>query len=121
MQMPDSNWARPREIPFLPLHILSKSPVEITAFELSGVNPEDSIVEAHKHLFPMSGDRIKGLLLPTHSEIAERAYFLWLDRGEKEGSAETDWLEAEKILLWERFASIGQAVMIPKEQGSQSQ
>jgi hypothetical protein len=36
--------------------------------------------------------------LPTHEEIAERAYHLWIERGSKEGSDELDWLEAEREL-----------------------
>lgn len=120
--IPDSNWTRPTRVSIFPLHLLTKSPVEVTAFELSGDNPEDSIIEAHKHLFPMSGDNINILNLPTHKEIKERAYFLWLERGKNEGSAEMDWLKAEQSLLWERFATFGQVVMPPEklEPGSPS-
>jgi Protein of unknown function (DUF2934) len=32
---------------------------------------------------------------PTADQIAERAYFLWLERGCPEGSAERDWIDAE--------------------------
>jgi transcriptional regulator with XRE-family HTH domain len=36
---------------------------------------------------------------PTHEEIRERAYFLWLERGCPDGNAEEDWLEAEQRLV----------------------
>lgn len=36
--------------------------------------------------------------LPTEAEIAERAYRLWWERGCQEGSAEQNWLEAEREL-----------------------
>ena len=36
--------------------------------------------------------------LPTAVEIAERAYHLWCERGCQEGSAEQNWLEAERAL-----------------------
>ena len=32
-------------------------------------------------------------------QVAERAYFLWLERGCPEGSAHEDWLHAEQELL----------------------
>jgi hypothetical protein len=35
---------------------------------------------------------------PTHEEIAELAYQYWEERGEDEGSAEEDWLKAERDL-----------------------
>ena len=31
--------------------------------------------------------------------VAKRAYFLWLERGSPEGSAQEDWLHAEQELL----------------------
>ena len=37
--------------------------------------------------------------LPTHDQIAQLAYQLWEERGRPEGSAEEDWLRAEKQLL----------------------
>lgn len=36
--------------------------------------------------------------LPTHTEIAERAYHLWLEGGCREGSDQEHWLEAEREL-----------------------
>ena len=34
----------------------------------------------------------------THQQIAERAYFLWEERGRPLGSPETDWHRAEREL-----------------------
>ena len=34
----------------------------------------------------------------TTEQIAERAYFLWLEKGCPEGTAEQDWIEAERQL-----------------------
>jgi len=34
----------------------------------------------------------------TVAQIAERAYFLWLEKGCPEGTAEQDWVEAERLL-----------------------
>lgn len=34
----------------------------------------------------------------TAEQVAERAYFRWLERGCPPGSAEYDWLEAEREL-----------------------
>lgn len=33
-----------------------------------------------------------------HAEIAELAYLLWEQQGHPNGSAESDWLEAERII-----------------------
>lgn len=35
---------------------------------------------------------------PSHEEIAEVAYRLWVEKGSKNGDAETDWFEAKKLL-----------------------
>jgi hypothetical protein len=35
---------------------------------------------------------------PSHEEVAEVAYRLWLDRGSRYGDADTDWFEAKKLL-----------------------
>jgi len=35
---------------------------------------------------------------PTAAEIAERAYHLWYERDCREGSAEQNWLDAEREL-----------------------
>ncbi|MBK6849535.1 MAG: DUF2934 domain-containing protein [Proteobacteria bacterium] len=38
--------------------------------------------------------------------IRERAYQLWLDRGQSHGSSLEDWVEAERLLLqqgWRRY------------------
>lgn len=35
---------------------------------------------------------------PSHAQIAERAYGLWLSRGAHEGDAFDDWLRAEREL-----------------------
>ena len=32
------------------------------------------------------------------AQIAEKAYFLWLEKGCPEGSADQDWVEAERLL-----------------------
>jgi len=42
---------------------------------------------------------------PTHDEIARLAYFYWEARGRRHGSAEADWLRAERELK-NRFASL---------------
>lgn len=39
----------------------------------------------------------------THDEIALRAYYLWIERGAKDGSPEVDWLRAEEELRAERM------------------
>lgn len=36
---------------------------------------------------------------PTHQQIAERAYFLYVERGGKHGHHEQDWLIAERELM----------------------
>ena len=35
---------------------------------------------------------------PSHEEIAEVAYRLWVEKGSKDGDADTDWFEAKKLL-----------------------
>jgi hypothetical protein len=42
--------------------------------------------------------RDAGVLAPTHEAIALRAYELYLARGQTEGHAREDWLEAERQL-----------------------
>ena len=42
--------------------------------------------------------REAGVLAPTHDQIAERAYALYVARGRTLGYALEDWLEAEKQL-----------------------
>jgi hypothetical protein len=43
--------------------------------------------------------KIVGMLHePSHAEIAERAYGLYLARGAHEGDAESDWVRAESEL-----------------------
>jgi Protein of unknown function (DUF2934) len=39
-----------------------------------------------------------GRLYPTHDEIAERAYGLYVSRGRQDGRAVEDWLRAEREL-----------------------
>jgi hypothetical protein len=34
----------------------------------------------------------------TSAQIAERAYFLWLEKGCPDGTADQDWIEAERLL-----------------------
>jgi Protein of unknown function (DUF2934) len=36
--------------------------------------------------------------LATAAQIAERAYFLWLEKGCPQGTADQDWVEAERLL-----------------------
>lgn len=36
--------------------------------------------------------------VPTHEQIAKRAYQLWLDRGRNHGQDLEDWLAAEALL-----------------------
>jgi uncharacterized protein YndB with AHSA1/START domain len=45
--------------------------------------------------------REAGVLAPTHEQIAQRAYELYVARGRTEGYAREDWLEAEKQLVEE--------------------
>jgi hypothetical protein len=35
---------------------------------------------------------------PSHEEIAEVAYRIWIERGSKDGDADADWFEARKLL-----------------------
>jgi Protein of unknown function (DUF2934) len=44
--------------------------------------------------------------LPTHDQIADRARELWKARGDREGSAEQDWLQAEAELRTRRTGSV---------------
>jgi hypothetical protein len=50
--------------------------------------------------------------LPSAEEIGERAYHLWWERGCQEGTAEQNWLEAERELqdaaLSRRWTQIAQ-------------
>lgn len=48
--------------------------------------------------------REAGILAPTHEQIAQRAYELYVAGGRTEGHAEEDWLEAEKQLSREMRA-----------------
>jgi|HubBroStandDraft_5_1064220.scaffolds.fasta_scaffold164601_2 hypothetical protein len=41
-------------------------------------------------------------LLPTHSQIAALAHQIWLQQGSPGGSADDDWLEAERRLMASR-------------------
>ena len=43
--------------------------------------------------------------LPTHDEIAARAYKIYVDSGGQEGRCEANWLQAEHELLEEAIAS----------------
>jgi hypothetical protein len=54
----------------------------------------------------LSGDRDSKtkVALPTHEEIAERAYKLWLDEGRPSDSAEANWQEAERELRASRIS-----------------
>jgi uncharacterized protein YndB with AHSA1/START domain len=51
--------------------------------------------------------REAGVLGPTHEQIAQRAYELYVARGRTEGYAREDWLEAEKQLVEENAGIIG--------------
>jgi len=44
--------------------------------------------------------------MPSHQEIAERAYALWIDRGRLDGGALENWMDAEGQLAAERAATI---------------
>ena len=35
---------------------------------------------------------------PSHEEIAEVAYRLWVEKGSQDGDADTDWFEAKTLL-----------------------
>jgi hypothetical protein len=41
---------------------------------------------------------VKVRRLPTHEEIARLAYSYWVAGGRREGTAQTDWLQAERVL-----------------------
>ena len=41
---------------------------------------------------PISRD---GKLIPTHNQIAKRAYRIWEERGRRDGHADEDWIRAE--------------------------
>jgi len=45
-----------------------------------------------------SEDRSSASVEVSHEDIARLAYALWEERGHAEGSAEEDWLEAERQL-----------------------
>jgi len=47
--------------------------------------------------------------IPTREEIARLAYSYWEARGRQAGSAEADWLRAERELK-QRFASIPMSI-----------
>jgi hypothetical protein len=47
--------------------------------------------------------------IPTHQEIARLAYSYWEARGRQPGSAEADWLRAERELK-QRFASVPMSI-----------
>jgi hypothetical protein len=49
--------------------------------------------------------------VPTHEEIAERAYGRYLERGESDGQDLDDWLWAEQELLRERSNGIVEHVV----------
>ena len=55
---------------------------------------EGSSVEENVEINPGSAN----VLMPTHEQIARRAYELYLERGEKAGDAGEDWLTAENEL-----------------------
>ena len=55
---------------------------------------EGSSVEENVEINPGSAN----FLMPTHEQIARRAYELYLERGEKAGDAGEDWLTAENEL-----------------------
>ena len=52
-----------------------------------------AVEELPKNLRGATGDQEKQPI--TTEQIAERAYFLWLERGCPEGTAEQDWMDAE--------------------------
>lgn len=37
-------------------------------------------------------------LVPSHEEIAKRAFEIWCGKGRPQGTAEQDWVEAERSL-----------------------
>jgi len=55
-----------------------------------------------KPAIPESSARLRGAQTPTREEIALLAYSIWQERGCPDGTAETDWLEAEQQLCQTR-------------------
>ena len=49
-------------------------------------------------LYPEPGKDTEWDLVPSHAEIAARAYQLWLEQGQPANCAEHNWLEAEREL-----------------------
>jgi hypothetical protein len=47
---------------------------------------------------PIGVTRLMERRSPTHVEIAELAYSLWEARGRQHGTAQEDWLRAERLL-----------------------
>ena len=45
-----------------------------------------------------AGEERVAVTAPSHDDIARLAYALWEARGDREGSPEEDWLEAERQL-----------------------
>lgn len=45
-----------------------------------------------------ASDETRARLVPTHEEISRRAHELWVERGGMGGSAQEDWLRAEREL-----------------------
>ena len=54
---------------------------------------------------PSAFGRINVSQTPAHEDIAQLAYTLWQRRGYASGSAESDWLEAERALQEPVFQS----------------
>ncbi len=48
--------------------------------------------------YPNPAEQAPAAFSVTHEEIAARAYELWLKDGKRPGSAERNWLEAERQL-----------------------
>jgi hypothetical protein len=44
---------------------------------------------------------------PTHEQIKQRAFEIYLERGGEDGQARADWLTAEEELLQRQTAAVG--------------
>jgi hypothetical protein len=86
-----------------------KAPERLPAEESRSLPIAGPATELSPQSAPISGPRAgvepgsqfyrdEGVLAPTHEQIAQRAYQLYIARGQAEGYDREDWLEAEKQL-----------------------
>jgi hypothetical protein len=56
-----------------------------------------------EHSFQLRSEELAAISPPSHEEIAVAAYYRSLSRAPADGTAESDWLEAEQDLLWKQI------------------